>query len=321
MKNIYIFALSVFFFNFSFAAPSIMATTNGGAWHIENTWNLNRKPLSGDTIIVPAGKMIVITNQQALNNVCVKVFGTLRFTGAFSYLSLNNASSIQVYEGGKVETTIDFFQYIFIGYHTVHYFGDVEGPAIANGSTNGAFVDFNPLPVKFVGFSATKKNSDVLIQWSTAEETNADYYNIERSHDGTNWSTLAYVAALGNSTDLNSYSFTDRKITGKIIYYRIKQVDKNGEFTYTPVQVIKNESVLVSDIRISSMHGKVLLQFPSEIKGSLVVRFVSLSGQVVDQQTISQPVGQVVLNSKVTGNYIISVSNGQDVQTAKQVIL
>jgi hypothetical protein len=146
-------------------------------------------------------------------------------------------------------------------------------------------------------------------------------YQLESSLDGSNWNTIAYVAAVGNSSSLNNYSFTDKNVLAKIVYYRIKEVDVDGKTTYTAIKSIKSESASGAEIKIAGVSNKVLLQFPEEIKGNLIVRFVSKSGQVVDQQTINNPVGQVVLNSKFTGNYIIAVSNGQDINTAKQVIL
>ncbi|HTM93554.1 MAG TPA: hypothetical protein VL095_14135, partial [Flavisolibacter sp.] len=200
----------------------------------------------------------------------------------------------------------------------------IVGPQMASAVSNGfsvfAFAS-SPLPVKFVGFTVTRKNADAFIQWSTSEEMNADMYHVERSLDGTNWNTIAYVAAVGNSSTLNNYSFTDKNVSTKVVYYRIKEVDVDGKAAYTAVKSIKLETASVAEIKIAGISNKVLLQFPQEIKGNIMVRFVSKSGQVVDQQIINNPVGQVVLNSKVTGNYIITVSNGQDFNTAKQVIL
>ena len=64
-----------------------------------------------------------------------------------------------------------------------------------------------------------------------------------------------------------------------------------------------------------------LLQFSQESKENLAVSIVSKNGQVIHQQTINNLVGQVIVNSKPTGNYIISISNGQNINTAKKVIL
>jgi hypothetical protein len=323
MKNFYLFIVSIFFFNFLFAAPVIIAKQNG-SWSNINTWDKGRVPKDADTIVVPAGKLVTFDDwatTEVLKGVYIKVYGTLRIGGLLSVLSLDDNSSIVIYTGGALNSS-GLWQSIMIGTKTVFASTSpaIVGPQIANSGTLG-FTPFNPLPVKFVGFTVTRKNNDAYIQWSTSEEMNAETYEVERSLDGNNWNTIAYVAAAGNSSIINSYSCTDKNISAKIIHYRIKQVDADGTTAFTAIKSIRMDITSSADIKIASVQNKVLLQFPNQVKGKLLVRFVSLSGQVVDQQTISNPVGQVVLNSKVTGNYIISISNGQDMNTAKQIIL
>ena len=320
MKQFYLVALLILSFSFSFATP-ITATQNNAVWRANSTWDKNRVPQDGDTIVIPSGKTVIINTWETLNNVYVKVYGNLKFQNLFSGLQLNSLSSISVFNGASIQATLDYLQYILIGNNTVFYAGKILGPQTANSTTGNGFASFSPLPVKFVGFTVYLKNSNALIQWSTAEEINAYMYEVEKSIDGTNWNTVAYVAAAGNSVELNNYSFTDKNVNAKVVYYRIKEVDNDGTKSYTAIRSVKAEQALFSDIKIASVQNKVLLQFSQEIKGNVLVRFVSLSGQVVDQQTIANPVGQVVLSSRFTGNYIISVSNGQDVNTAKQVIL
>lgn len=319
MKKFYLIVLSILLINFSFASP-INGIQNNAAWSNANTWDKNRKPQDGDTIVIPAGKTIVVNSLTFLNNVYIKVYGTLKFTGWFASLNFNSSSTVVVYNNASIQATIDYWQWIDIGSNLIPLSGTVYGPQIANSSTNGSFSGFNPLPVKFIGFSLTRKSNDVLIQWATASEVNADIYHVQRSFDGINWNTIAYIAAAGNSTVVNNYSYTDKNLSAKIAYYRIEEVDFDGKITITPIKSIKAEAPS-PDIRIASIENKVLIQFPKQISGALVVRFVSMSGQIADQQVITNPIGQVILNSKVKGNYVISISNGQDINTAKQVIL
>jgi len=321
MKNFCLIILAILAITSSHAT-NIVANGSNFKWTKASDWSLNRVPQSGDTIIIPAGRIVTIDGQETLSNIRLKIYGTLKFVNPFSYLSVNNASTIDVYTGGNIQATIDFLQYIFVGGSTVFYAGQLNGPVMVNGTTAG-FIIFNPLPVKFVGFTVAKKNtSDVLIEWSTAEELEANMYELERSYDGSNWNTIAYLTAAGTAQNLNNYSYTDKNITAKVVYYRVKQVDIDGSFTYTSVKSIKNDVVPTNaDIRIASVQNKVLLQFPQEIEGTVVVRFVSLSGQVLDQQIVTRAIGQVVLTPKSSGNQIISVSNGRNLNIAKQVIL
>lgn len=319
MKQFYLIVLSVLLFNFGFANPVITVVQNNGSWKSSATWDKNRKPTDGDTVVVPAGKTIIVNSWETLNNVDIKVFGTLKLAGLFTGLGLNSSSKIKLYDGAMIQATWDYVQYITIGSTYLFYEGRVTGPLLG---TSAGFSSFTPLPVKFESFTVTRNNSDVLIQWSTSQEINADMYQIERSLDGSNWNTIAYVSAVGNSSAASNYSFTDRNLSAKIAYYRIKEADIEGNTSFTAVKWIKMETAsATSDIRIAASQNKVILQFPRQVRGSLMVRFVSLNGQVMDQQAISNAAGQVVLNSKLSGNYIISVSNGQDINTAKQVIL
>lgn len=320
MKQFYLIAFSILSFIFSYATP-ITATQNNAVWRTNNTWDKNRVPQNGDTIVIPSGKTVIVNSWETLNNVYVKVYGTLKFQNLLSGLQLNSLSSISVFNGASIQATLDYLQYIFIGNAIVFSNGKILGPQTANSTTGNGFASFSPLPVKFVGFTVSLKNSNAFIQWSTAEEINANMYEVEKSIDGTNWNTVAYVAAAGNSLALNNYSFTDKNVSARVVYYRIKEVDNDGSQSYTAIRSLRVEQALFSDIKIASVQNKVLLQFSQEVKGNVLVRFVSLSGQVVDQQTITNPVGQIVLSSRFTGNYIISISNGQDINAAKQVIL
>jgi hypothetical protein len=318
MKKFYLFLLSAFICSLSFASP-INSNINNGPWKISGTWDKNRKPQDGDTVVIPAGKTVIVNSWEVLNNVYIKVYGKLQFVGLFTALELNASSKIVVYNNASIEATTDYLQYIIIGGSYLFYQGQVAGPVLG---TSSGFVGFSPLPVKFVGFTVTRKNNDALIQWSTSNEINANRYEVERSLDGANWNMIAYVVAIGNSNSLNNYSFTDKNLSAKIAYYRVKEVDFDDKTIVTSIKSIKTDiSSTIADIKIASVQNKVLLQFPLQVQGNLIVRFVSLNGQIADQQIINNPVGQVVLNSKLTGNYIISISNGQDINTAKQVLL
>ncbi|HTM91942.1 MAG TPA: G8 domain-containing protein, partial [Flavisolibacter sp.] len=299
MRKFYLFVILVVLCNISFSAPVITASSSG-YWNSAATWNLNRLPKVGDTIVIPGGKTVTIDDDQNFNGfIYLKVVGTLNFQKNNSTLSVDAPSVLIVNPGGQITGSGSPSQKIRYNNSIIFDGNDaaIVGPQMATAVSNGfaafAFAS-SPLPVKFVGFTVTRKNADVFIQWSTSEEMNADMYHVERSLDGTNWNTIAYVAAVGNSSTLNHYSFTDKNVSAKVVYYRIKEVDVDGKTAYTAVKSIKSETASVAEIKIAGISNKVLLQFPQEIKGNILVRFVSKSGQVVDQQIINNPVGQVV---------------------------
>lgn len=327
MKQFNLLLLSVIAFSFSFAAPVIKVNNNNGAWRNASTWDLNRAPMDGDTVIIPAGKTVLIDNNWNIDpsRLYIKVYGTLKTASSGSKLIIGSGSTVIVYKDGVVSGAGSPSEIIKIGGNTV-FEGDypaVTGPMMANVSTMG-FQSFSQsaLPVKFIGFTVARQNSNVLVQWSTSEEVNAGMFELQRSTDASNWNTIAYVAATGNSSAVNNYAYTDKNSTASALYYRIRQVDVDGKFTYTPVKAIRTGTT-ATNLTIASVQGKILLQVSEEIKGNLVVRFIGMNGQVAEQQTISGLAGQLVLAARpaVKGNYIVSVSNGQDVNVAKQIIL
>jgi hypothetical protein len=325
MKRLFFLLITAFLFKASFSTPVIKAINNG-YWGTASTWDLNRLPKAGDTIIIGKNKIVTIDDDQDLGGVTVvEIYGKLKFENTNSTLKLGNLGGVWVFTNAIVEGGGSASQKIKIGNSQVFKGNDAEivGPEVANAATNGfdPFVDVQLLPVKFIAFTTTKDNKNVVIQWSTAEEMNANMYEVERSSDGLNWKTIAYVAAMGTSQNLSNYSYSDKNITDKIVYYRVKEVDIDGNFTYTAIKSVKTETVIESNIKIAAVRNRVLLKFPEEIKGDVVVRFVSLSGQILEQQTINHAIGQVMLTSKTQGNQIVSVSNGSGLNLAKQVIL
>jgi hypothetical protein len=321
MKRILLIA--TFILSISANAAPVIKAVNNGYWGNTSTWDLNRLPQVGDTIVIPALKTVTVNDDRTIDGfVYVKIYGKLNFVNNNSTLKLGPTAKVLVFSGGTITASGSPSQKLRIGNNTVFDGNDpaVVGPKLLdiNGITD---LDQAPLPVKFIGFTVALKNKDVLIQWSTSEEQNANLYEVERSLDGTNWNTIAYVTAAGNTTTVTNYSFSDKNITFKSAYYRIKQVDMDSRFSYTPVRSIKIGVENKADIKIAAMpQSKVLLQFPQEIKGTVTVRFIASNGQVAGQQTINQPIGQVILNTNsLKGAYVVSVISA-DVQAAQQVI-
>lgn len=323
MRKLFLIIAATLFYSVTFSNPVNKAASNG-KWQNNSTWNQNRKPVAGDTIVIPLGKTVTIENNESLGLVYLKVYGTLKFSSG--KLNLADNSTVRVYSLGKIQGSGSPSEQLKIGNDRVFRGSDpaVVGPMMADG-TSSVFSPFaEVLPVKFLGFTASLKNKDVLVQWSTTEEVNASVFELERSFDAANWTTIAYIAAAGTTSATTNYSFTDKNINTGTVYYRVKQVDMDGRFTFTPVRSIKPGATQKAEVSIASMgQSKVLLQFPKEVSGTVVVRFTAPNGQLLAQQTLNRPFGQVVLNTTASlkGNYIISLTNGQDLNVAGKVIL
>jgi hypothetical protein len=95
-----------------------------------------------------------------------------------------------------------------------------------------------PLPVELLTFMATDQLKSVKLDWTTASETDNDYFSVERSLDGEFWSEIGQVKGSGTTTSVTAYTFTDHHPVVGYQYYRLRQVDFDGEFEYSKVILV-----------------------------------------------------------------------------------
>lgn len=84
-------------------------------------------------------------------------------------------------------------------------------------------------------FAASSGNSGVLLSWNTTNESNINYFGIERSKDGNKWEQIDKVKGKNNSNQVINYQYTDSLPLAGAQYYRLKQTDLNGNFTYSTI--------------------------------------------------------------------------------------
>lgn len=304
-------------------ATTITAVKNGD-WETASTWNLSNWGAGKDTVIIPFGFIISVTSNVDMGSLAIVLedYGVLSFIGSGSKLNLSPASTVIVNYTGLITATGSPSQVLKIGNNTVYKGNEanVFGLSYAT-STSPGFIVSTVLPVRFTDISVNRENHGIMVQWTTAQETGSSSFEIERSLDGNNWTKAGTVAAAGNSTTTRSYSFTDQNNNTQV-YYRIKEVDANGAFIYSTVKSVSAVSESAGTVSISSTaSGKVLLQFHRTVTGNYIVRIVSLSGQVVNQQQLSSPAGSVFLSYTCKGTYVVTVCDGKSLQQARQVIL
>jgi hypothetical protein len=103
-----------------------------------------------------------------------------------------------------------------------------------------------PLPVKLISFTANVESTDVLVRWTTASEQNNQGFEIERSVDGKLFEQVGFVKGAGNSNQTISYSLLDNeafaKTNANILYYRLKQVDVDGNESYSNIVMVTSNT-------------------------------------------------------------------------------
>jgi plastocyanin len=153
----------------------------------------------------------------------------------------------------------------------------------------GTLVVSEILPVTLTAFKVVAAGTNASILWLTANEQNIDYYNIKRSSDGINFTSVGQVKAV-NKTSSNTYSFTDKNIPArdKYMYYYIEVVDKDGSHTSSAIQSFKNvlaKASLLRQVFPNPVRGTdhLMLQFYADSPGKMDVKLFDASGALIKQ--------------------------------------
>jgi autotransporter-associated beta strand protein len=147
-----------------------------------------------------------------------------------------------------------------------------------------------PLPIQLVDFDAIANENYIEIIWTTATETNNDYFTVERSTDGIHWVTIKKVAGAGNSNTLQEYFVYDYEFVSDVVYYRLKQTDYDGTTTYSKIITVEAHRPQLQ-IQIRYRDNQIVIDCPQELKQHIqCVELISISGAVVYKQNTFVPV-------------------------------
>ena len=132
------------------------------------------------------------------------------------------------------------------------------------------------LPVVLTSFTSQCLNGGVQLKWQTETEINNDYFVIEKAGQNLFFEPIGEVDGAGNSSIVVNYNFTDDEYNESIVYYRLKQVDYNGEFTYS--EITSSECAV-------NQEGELLI-YPNPASNEITLSLgrsndVELNGQIV----------------------------------------
>lgn len=140
-----------------------------------------------------------------------------------------------------------------------------------------------PAPVEFMDFTAQLKGNGVSLNWSTAQEINNSYFEVERSADGnTDWEGISKVTGAGNSQVVKNYNSFDANPLSGVNYYRIRQVDYDGNFKFsntvsvktnfdkTGISILQNPFYNILTVNLNSPSSQMLSASLIDITGKQV---------------------------------------------------
>lgn len=142
------------------------------------------------------------------------------------------------------------------------------------------------LPIELVSFYGDVGDVDAgdrshYLKWKTESETNLNYFDLERSQDGTEFSQLGRVMAVGQSSTIQQYNFTDYNPYEGINFYRLKMVDLNGEYEYSDVLTM-NGTASVNMYLVPNPTSKSLeIIYHSRSKSESVIEIMDSKGAII----------------------------------------
>ena len=184
------------------------------------------------------------------------------------------------------------------------------------------------LPIQLISFNAVAKNQTIELSWSTATEKNNDYFTVEKSTDGENYIVVLTQRGAGNSEHLIKYNAIDQYPLSGTSYYRLKQTDFDGQFSYSaPIAVkIQDENNFQLIPNPSNGHQVVLI-IPTLDKSDLLLTIREVTGRVILENILSPEYGKTnstfLLDPEKSmreGIYIVSITNKGTITTRKVVI-
>ena len=180
---------------------------------------------------------------------------------------------------------------------------------------------YTPMPVKLISFTGTCTNQNIVLNWSTAIETNNHYFTIERSDNAIDWKIITQVEGATNSSVLRSYIYTDQLSPKGNYYYRLKQTDLDGMFKYGSIIFIKNcGNEYFENIKIypNPSPGKFKLLYTGVINEFEFIQIMNIKGEKIFEA--KGYVKTIDLSSHTPGFYYLRCKINGTVVTKKLII-
>ena len=185
------------------------------------------------------------------------------------------------------------------------------------------------VPVELKSFTTSVNDNNVLLNWSTATETNNSGFNVERKSSASDWVNIGFVAGFGTTTEPHSYSYNDTELNTGSYTYRLKQVDYDGSFEYSDaveVEVVNPSGYKLAQNYPNPFNPSTTIEFSipnSELVN--VVVYNALGEKVVDLVNSILPAGQhkLFFNAAglASGIYIVKMKAGNFTETRKMNLM
>lgn len=171
------------------------------------------------------------------------------------------------------------------------------------------------LPVQFIKFTGKREEGESILYWETAYEIDNQGFEVERSTDAINFEKIAFVATQGASNRKKHYYYTDYEANSAILYYyRLKQVNRDGSYTYSNIIVLQGEEAKVQDWESVVIYpnpidnGNFYINYQG--KGQAKITLFNTTGQEVFYSVVNKEEGkplQLNIGNQAKGMYLLRI--------------
>ena len=169
------------------------------------------------------------------------------------------------------------------------------------------------LPVELLNFSANNTEQGVELSWETKSEFNNSYFQIERSSNDEDFSSIGQVNGNGTTTESHAYQFLDSNdLESNTIFYRLRQVDFDGKFTFSQTIALDPRGFRIADFEIypNPVKNQAFIRFAGSDSHDIEITVYDLRGAVVSSARLSGQSGVYPIqgiNSLSSGSYFIQL--------------
>jgi hypothetical protein len=174
-------------------------------------------------------------------------------------------------------------------------------------------VSLTALPVSLLFFNVVLKERRALLSWKTTREINNDHFDVERSPDGLHYTRLTTIAGHGNSSTEQFYEAVDANPYEGITYYRLKQVDLDGHWVYSPLVSVRLSTAFSYMVYPNPAMDKIYITVHSAKTQAADIDLYDAAGKLVQSKHIDVVPGdnkyEWTISMLSHGLYFISSKN------------
>lgn len=186
------------------------------------------------------------------------------------------------------------------------------------------------LPIDLLTFSGYKDGGRNQLRWTTSTEINNQGFDVQRSLDGVNYTSIGFVNSLangGNSSVALNYAFTDNTVTGLRQYYRLRQVDIGGNSKLSNIVLIKSDKptlITIDGLFPNPATTTVNMLVGAPVKDKVIIQVYDMTGKAVLMKNMNVETGSNTLQLDVSalagGNYMIKMTGSDGESTTAKFV-